>query len=56
MDLKELKLNLNKAECLFFGRKTNLRILDISSLQVYGSTVDVKREVKDLGVLLISSY
>ena len=50
MEMKQLKLNENKTECLVVGKHKDLASLDISRLNINNNTMVVSSEVKDLGV------
>ena len=53
MAFKQLKLNEDKTECLIVGKKQNLeRLGNLNNLRLYNTTVEVKKSVKDLGVIL----
>ena len=51
MDSKQLKLNSSKTECLVVGKRNDLRRLDINSLRVLENEFEVKRPIKNLGVI-----
>ena len=52
MNSKQLKLNEDKTECLIVGKSTDLRKLDISTLLINGTSMTVRKTVKDLGVIV----
>lgn len=52
MESKQLKLNEDKTECLVVGKQNDLRRLDISTLQMNNTIIEVNNEVKDLGILI----
>ena len=56
MEIKQLKLNENKTECLIVGKKGDLRRLEgILNLNIDGNVVEIKKSVKDLGIILDSN-
>ena len=56
MTMKQLKLNEDKTECLIVGKSSDLRRLEeIHSLNIEGNEIEVKKSVKDLGVMLDST-
>lgn len=52
MNLRQLKLNEDKTECLFFGRELDRDRLNIQSLNVNNIDIRLGDQVKNLGVLL----
>lgn len=54
MDIRQLKLNEDKTECLFVGRRIDFDRLHLRNLRVNGTEVTVGKCVKNLGVLLDS--
>lgn len=54
MDIRQLKLNENKTECLFVGRQIDFDRLHIRNLRVNDTELAVSKCVKNLGVLLDS--
>ena len=55
MNSKQLKLNEDKTECLIVGRPSEVRRMNIKKMSINGVEVDVKDEVKNLGVMMDSS-
>ena len=52
MNSKKLKLNERKTECLIIGKRSHLRKLNIASFNILDTTMTVKNEAKNLGVII----
>lgn len=54
MDSRQLKLNQDKTECLYVGRRTDFDRLGVRKLKVNDGEITINKCVKSLGVMLNS--